>query len=127
MLAEPALSHERAVLAAQAFEGGSEIDTWTPREIEHDPAKIAVVRRVAAQMLFANPGMLVGHQQHLLALRLVDLNNGEIGPLSKYSRAQAVVLPRSNEAGRLGLGVRSGCGRVLTPAPTPKRYGCFSI
>jgi hypothetical protein len=62
------------------------------RQIEHDPAKIAIVRRVAAQILFANPGVLVSHKQHLLALRLMNLNEGQIGPLIRPTGGASNIL-----------------------------------
>ncbi|UZF90646.1 hypothetical protein [Bosea sp. NBC_00550] len=97
MLAEPVRAHERAVLAAEADNSGAMIDAWTEYEIETDPAKVAVVRRVAAQLLCANPGLLAGHQQQLLALRLLDLNNGRVGLLLE---------PSPRPSGGAGIGAR---------------------
>jgi hypothetical protein len=58
------------------------------------------VRRVAAQILFANPGVLVSHQQHLLALRLINLNEGQIGPLIRPTSGASNILQER----KIGLG-----------------------
>ena len=89
---------------------------------EHDPAKIAIVRRVAAQILFANPGVLVSHQQHLLALRLINLNEGQIGPLIRPTGGASNILQERKN----GLEGRSGCGRAGTPAVERRSAGSSS-
>ena len=115
---------DRATVRSKTMPHGRHGNPQFPsgRQIEHDPAKIAIVRRVAAQILFANPGVLVSHKEHLLALRLMNLNEGQIGPLIRPTGGASNILQERKN----GLEGRSGCGRAGTPAVERRSAGSSS-
>jgi hypothetical protein len=75
--AAPLLAHHRKRLAEEADAGGSDIDTWTGRDIEGDPEMLRVMRQVTAQMLQVLPGIMPPAADEQLPLNLLTLNDGQ--------------------------------------------------